>query len=185
MVKKIVITSLCMALGSSLYGSESSENEVFIGLEVGAATIQADANTALFRELNYEGSDAEYGFRIGVQNDSWRTMFAFDYFDSKDDNQNYEKGLFGIDYFLFTSGSEDISFKPYIGAHIGYMNYESDGIGFDEAISENGFLYGGQIGFTVGLMDSLDLDLMYRYSLTDVAYTDHIESFVVGINYIY
>ena len=75
--------------------------------------------------------------------------------------------------------------KPYIGANIGYMNYESDHADPAMQIDESWFLYGAQAGFTVGIMDSIDLDIMYRYSFTDPAGTDHIESVVFGINYIY
>ncbi len=131
------------------------------------------------------GTDVEIGIRIGAQNETWRTMLIWDHFDSSDDNQNYEKGLFELDYYLFTSQFNTVSFRPYIGLNLGYMNYESDAGGAGDDISESGFLYGGQAGFTVDLMDTVDLDVMYRYSLTDAAHTDHIESFVVGINYIY
>lgn len=185
MVKKIAITGLCLALGSTLYAGDVSESEMFIGLEAGAATIQADRNTVLTVVSNFEGSDVEYGFRIGAQNDTWRTMFLFDYFDSAEDNQNYEKGLFSIDYFLLSLGSDALSLKPYMGANVGYMNYESDHTDPELKIGESGFVYGAQVGFTIGLMDTIDLDVMYRYSITDAAHTDHIQSAVVGINYIF
>jgi len=179
MVKKIAVTLLSAALGSSLYAGNISQSESFIGLEVGAATIQA--NTAgFFGEPNYEGTDVEYGLRLGAQYNEWRTMFVFDYFDSTDDNQNYEKGFISVDYFFLNSGTESASFRPYIGLNAGYMNYESS-----PDIDENGFLYGGQVGFAYRVTDSIDLDLLYRYSLTDTAETDHIGSVVFGINYIY
>jgi len=184
MVKKIAATLLCTVLGSSLNAGENSLNtKGLIGFEVGAAKIQAD--TAFPGESNFKGSDVEYGVRLGAQNESWRTMFIFDYYDSEDDNQNYEKGLFELDYYIFTTESDDITFRPYIGINVGYMNYESDGLGIGDSIDESGLLYGGQVGFVFGLGESADLDVMYRYSLTDTTQTDHIESFLVGINYIF
>lgn len=185
MVKKIATTLLCTVLGSSLNAGDNSLNtKGLIGFEVGAAKIQAD--TAFPIESNFKGSgDVEFGVRLGAQNESWRTMFIFDYYDSEDDNQNYEKGLFELDYFIFTTVSDEITFSPYIGINAGYMNYESDGFGINESIDESGFLYGGQIGFVFGLGESADLDLTYRYSLTDATQTDHMESFLVGINYIF
>ena len=185
MVKKMAIALLCTVLGSSLYANDISENARFLGLEVGAATVQADTG-GIFGESDFKGSGAEFGLRIGAQSEEWRTMFVFDYYDNSDDAQKYAKGLLQIDYFFLAGGAMEKSrFNPYMGINGGYMNYESvvDSTIYD--IDESGFLYGGQVGLTVGLMDSVDLDIMYRYSLTDAAQTNHIESFVFGINYIY
>jgi len=33
--------------------------------------------------------------------------------------------------------------------------------------------------------EHFDIDVMYRYSLTDAAHTDHVESVVLGLNYLY
>lgn len=175
MSKKMAMILACTLAGSSLNAADMSIGEKFIGIEVGAAKIQADT----LLTPDYKGSDVEFGVRIGAQNESWRTMLIFDYFDSEDDDQNYEKALFELDYTLFTSKTDDISFRPYLGLNVGYMNYESTNI------DEDGFLYGGQAGFIVGLTESVDLDVMYRYSFTDAANTDHIESWVVGFNYFY
>ena len=185
MVKKIAIALLCTALSSSLYAGEFSSARGFVGLEVGAATIEADANNAFYRDQNHRGSDVEYGFRLGAQSDEWRTMFVFDYFDSSGDIRT-EKGLLSLDYFLTSSDiSDNVSFKPYIGVNIGYMNYESDRTLHMFSIDESGMLYGAQAGFVLGVTESIDLDLLYRYSLTDAKNTDHIGSFVFGINYLY
>ena len=187
MVKKIVITILCMALGSSLYAKDIEQSEKFIGLEVGAATIQADTG-GFFPELDHEGTDVELGLRLGAQINQWRTMLIFDYFDSEDDDQNYEKGLVSFDYFFLSPESEADSnaFRPYIGLNVGYMNYESTDIDI------NSFIYGGQVGFTYRITEHIDLDLMYRYSLTadtdsdDFSpQTDHIGSALFGVNYVY
>jgi opacity protein-like surface antigen len=185
MVKKILIAGLYVILGSSLYAVESSSSKMLLGLEVGAATIKADANTDLLRRNNHKGSDAEYGFRIGAQSDEWRAMFVFNYFNSNSDNQNYEKGLFELDYFILSSDLNDVSFKPYIGANIGYMNYESDRTLYMFSIDESGLLYGGQVGLIISITDNVDIDLMYRYSITDAKHTSEIGSFLFGINYVY
>ncbi|MBD3790502.1 MAG: outer membrane beta-barrel protein [Campylobacterales bacterium] len=174
MVKKVTIALLCMTLGSSLQARDISTGEKFLGLEVGAAQIQADT----LSELDHEGSSAEFGFRLGVQNEDWRTTLIFDYFDSSDDDQNYEKGMVTVDYYFMGSDNQQ-TINPYIGLNIGYMNYEST------YIDESGFLYGGQVGVTLEVIDNVDIDLGYRYSLTDADQTDHIGSVVLGINYLY
>ncbi|MDQ1325844.1 MAG: hypothetical protein QG564_968 [Campylobacterota bacterium] len=178
MVKKVTIAFLCMVLGATLNAREISTGDKFLGLEVGAATVQADTG-GFFGELDHEGTDVELGFRLGVQNEAWRTTLIYDYFDSSDDDQNYEKGMLTLDYYFLEAAQGSQMFNPYIGLNVGYMNYESTGI------DENGFLYGGQVGVTFNVMESIDVDLGYRYSLTDAAQTDHIGSVVLGINYLY
>lgn len=175
MVKKVVVALSCLVFGSTVNAAELSEVKKFIGLEVGAAKIQADT----FLVNDHDGDDVEYGLRLGAQNDEWRAMLVLDYFDSSDDDQNYEKGLAQFDYYLFNNESESFSFRPFIGVNVGYMNYESTNI------DESGFLYGGQAGFVFGVTEHFDIDVMYRYSLTDAAHTDHVESVVVGLNYLY
>ena len=112
-------------------------------------------------------------------------MLILNYFDSEEDAQNYEKGLIELDYYPYAMGGETPSIRPYLGINLGYMNYESDADGIADDIDQSGFLYGGQVGFTIELMQSLDLDVMYRYSLTNADQVDHIEGLVIGINYLY
>ena len=179
MVKAILTLSLCTVLGTSLQARDLDPSRSFIGLEVGAATIQGDTGAFLLGEPDHKGSDVEYGFRLGTQTNAWRTMFVFNFFDSSDDDQNYEKGFLELDYFFLNDDDTSSDFRPYIGANLGYMNYESTNI------DSSGILYGGQAGFAYKIMDTVDLDIMYRYSLTDADNTDHIESVVFGLNYLY
>ncbi|MBN2826079.1 MAG: outer membrane beta-barrel protein [Campylobacterales bacterium] len=179
MRKKLSIVLLSMALLSSLsYAEELTNGERFIGLEVGASTIQANTG-GIFGEDNVKGTDAEFGIRIGAQNKDWRTIIALNYYDNKESDQNYERGLLGFDYYLLTSQFKSASFKPYLGVHGGYMNYEST------QKDEDGFFYGGQAGFTLDVTKEIDVDVAYRYSLGDMNEVDHIGNFVLGVNYLY
>lgn len=186
MYKKTAIAFLCSTvLGSSLYADSMSKP--FIGLEVGYATVQGDVGGGFFPGdviRDYEGDDVEYGIRLGLQNEEWRTTLTYNYFDSSSDghDQNYEKGLLSIDYFFFNVANNP--FKSYFGGNVGYVNYEST-----DNIDMNGVVYGGQIGFIYSVNSNVDLDFMYRYSLSNAtqddrdASLDHIGSFVVGLNY--
>ena len=175
MIKKIAIALLCTVLGSSLYaGNYDSTSRGFLGLELGAATVQGDR----FFDLGYEGDAVEYGFRIGAQTNEWRAMFVFDYYDSSDDDQNLEKSFLMVDYFFLESDS-DVNFRPFIGANVGYVNYEST------FVESSDFAYGGQIGFAVEVAEVLDVDLSYRYSLSNAEELDNMGSIVLGINYLY
>jgi len=175
MIKQLTATCLALTLSSSVYAKDFSISERILGLEVGGGFIQADTNM----ERDHDGSDIEYGIRLGAQMDEWRTLFILSYFDSSDDDQNYEKGVVTFDYMFMVDDQNPKQFQPYIGLNVGYMNYEST------YIDESGLLYGGQLGFTYRATEKFGLDVSYRYSLTDFDRTDHIQSIMVGFDYIY
>ena len=171
MVNKIAIALLCTVLGSSLYADESKG---FMGLEIGYGAVDAD----IFTGEKHKGEATEYGVRIGAQADEWRTMFVFDYFNSDDDDQTVEKGFLMVDYFFLDSDIDTVV-KPYIGANVGYANYEST------LVDESGLLYGGQLGVVMSAGESIDVDLSYRYSLGQVDAVNNMSSITFGINYLY
>jgi opacity protein-like surface antigen len=115
-------------------------------------------------------------------------MLSFNYFDGNEDGnkQNYEKGLLSVDYLFLYSNQEKSAFQPFIGINIGYMNYEST-----NDIDMSGFVYGAQAGLIFSITETVDIDVMYRYSLSNAtqddrdASLDHVGSIVFGINYIY
>ena len=193
MVKRIATVLLCSTLGSILYARDDiSQSSPFIGLEIGYATVQGavynESGVFPIYESDYEGSDIEFGIRIGAKKNEWRTTLSFNYFDGDEDGrkQNYEKGLASLDYFFLFSNQEKNNFQPFIGLNVGYTNYESTG-----NIDMSGFIYGGQIGILFSVAENIDVDLMYRYSLSNAtqedrdAELDHIGSIVFGINYVY
>ena len=184
MVGKMVMSLLTVATAGTLYAAEMSVSERIIGIEGASSTVQADTS-GIFGEINHEGKDTEYGVRIGAQSENWRTLLVLNYFDSEDDAQNYEKGLIELDYYPFNTKSETVSIRPYLGLNLGFLNYESDADGTADDIDESGFMYGGQVGITVDLGESIDLDVMFRYSLVEADKVDHVEGLVIGINYLY
>jgi len=182
MMKKLAVTLLCMTLGSTLYASEDIfTSKTFIGLEVGYAEVQGavghmDDDTVVI-DPNFVGDyDVEFGFRIGAQNDQWRTTFIFDYYDSSDNDQNIEKGYLTLDYFILEKES---AVRPYIGVNVGYANYESS------YVEDSGILYGAQAGIVLEVAEMINMDLGYRYSLSDIDTLDHIGSVVFGVHYIF
>ncbi len=175
MIKKIAIVLLCTVLGSSLYAAEQNfGNKGFIGLEVGYGTVDGD----IFTGQKHEGDAVEYGLRLGAQTDEWRTTFAFNYFDSSDDDQTVEKGYLMIDYFFMDSDIDTVV-RPYIGANLGYANYEST------LVDASGMIYGGQVGISMRAGESVDIDLSFRYSLGDVDELNNVSSITLAVNYLY
>jgi len=174
-MKKTVAALLAgMALGSAVYADSAPGDRKFIGVEFGAATVQGDTLYA----PDHDGDAIEYGIRIGAQSDEWRTTFLFDYFDSSDDDQNVEKGLLTVDYFIYNDQAQ-LNVRPFIGLNIGYANYEST------FFDDSGFLYGGQAGVVIGITPEIDLDLSFRYSLSEMDIMDHTSSFTFGFNYLF
>ncbi len=172
-MKKQLLTGLsAILLASGAYADELGSSLRFIGLEIGAGQVQGKTLT----EPGHEGDAIEYGIRIGAQDGQWRTTFLFDYFDSSDDDQNVEKGMLTVDYFFLEESS---TVRPFIGVNLGYANYEST------FVDDSGILYGGQVGIVVGLTENIDLDLSFRYSLSEIDVMDHSSEIMLGVNYLF
>ncbi len=173
MMKKVAAVLLSTIIGSSLYaGNYDTGTKGFLGLEVGAATVDGDR----FDGFKHNGNAIEYGLRLGAQNEEWRATFALDYYNSGSDDQIMQKGYGMVDYFF--TGS-DSAVRPFVGANVGYAHYEST------LVDENGFLYGGQAGVVVDVGENIDLDLSYRYSLMQVDAVNNTGSIIFGFNYVY
>jgi len=173
MFHKIFLATL-LALTLS-HASDEFSSERLLGIEVG----YSDLNT------NFNGSDttirsAEFGLKIGAQNDEWRTTLAGNFFTKN--GHKYQKVMLQFDRFVWASlyETDDIVFKPYLGGHIGWMKYTDD-----FSINDNGMVYGGQAGLAWNVLNEVDFDLGYRYSLTDIDNVDNIGAVVFGVNYIY
>jgi len=182
MIKKMTAGVLAIALSSSIYAANVTVGTGFVGLEVGNTTLQAARYMDIWDGDTYnpfyEGSGVEFGIKLGSQNEEWRAAFAIDYYDNEDEDQNYEKALILLDYFLVNSQSNEMNLRPYLGVNVGYMAYEST------FIDESDLIYGGQAGLVVN-MDNIDMDLSYRYSLFNGESADEMGSIMLGINYLF
>jgi opacity protein-like surface antigen len=174
MLKRILLSSLLIVTLSDAEDSFSSER--FIGIEVGYSS--ADTTSAIDKKSI--SKDIEYGFHIGAQNKEWRTTVSLSLYGDK--KKEYKRTMLEFDRFVWASlyKKDHIVFKPYLGGHIGYLNYTDEG-----GIDESGLLYGAQAGLAWNVLDEVDFDVSYRYSISDLSYVDDIGSFVFGANYIY
>jgi len=174
MFNKLSLTAILLT--SSIYAKDSFSSERFLGIEAGYGTIKS---TSVIEESR-EQQGVEFGFRLGAQNKKWRTTISGHFFDKK--GQQYLKTLLQFDRFVWSSHYEtdDIIFKPYIGAHVGWVYYTNE---LNQAT--NGFVYGGQAGITWNVLKEVDFDFGYRYSLSDVSRVSGIGGFVFGVNYLY
>lgn len=175
MINKITTILVSTMIGSFLYaGSYDLSNTGFLGLEVGSGTVNGEISNG----SKHQGTNVEYGLRFGAQSDEWRSTFAFNYFNSDTDDQKVEKASFMVDYF-FLGNNFDIPVKPFIGANLGVMKYEST------RVDATDFFYGGQAGIIFTINENIDLDLSYRYSIVAAQEVNDFGNIVFGFNYLY
>ena len=209
MVKKIATGILAVALTGSLYAENYSEGKKFIGVELGSTKLDSSArlysDDGTFTELaGKSNSNIEYGFRIGAQDEEWRTTLLYTYYNNEDSGleETTHKGSISLDYFIWSTDAGGMNIKPFIGGHVGYMSYElsgDTGLGLREIFADDAnVFYGGQAGVALAIGEVVELDLSYRYSLTNLndmpidlvgghmeSSLDNIGSIVFGLNYFY
>lgn len=209
MVKKIVTGILAVALTGSLYAENYSVGQTFIGVELGSTEVDSSARLYSdgYPSIEFgEKSDSniEYGFRLGAQNDEWRTTVLYTYYN--DEDSGYEdtmhKGSLNLDYFILSTDAGGMKIKPFIGGHVGYMSYELSADTLENLsvilTDESGVFYGGQIGVALAVAEMLEIDLSYRYSFTNLedmvaegidwhaeTSLDNTGSIVFGLNYFF
>jgi opacity protein-like surface antigen len=173
MLNKILLSSLLILTLSEAKDSFSSER--LLGIEVGYTGIDTKDAIGLDESVN----SVEFGFRIGAQNRDWRTSLIANMTNS--DGHKTQKAMLSFDKFVWQSlyKKDDIVFKPYLSGHIGWIKHTADNL------SENGMLYGGGLGLAWNVLDEVDFDLGYRYSVTQLDNLDSLDAVTLGVNYIY
>lgn len=202
MVKKIVAACYLMACGSTLHAESISKSRTFIGFEVESTETEGSLQLDGFPKFNFESdSVVEYGVRIGVENDEWRTTLLYTYYNDEDNGaeETMHKGSILLDYFFWKTDADAMTIKPYFGVHAGYMTYEVEDdilqVGLTQTISDgSGLFYGVQAGINVIVSEVVGLDISYKYSFTGVDDSpvagtqfelDNMGSIALSINYFY
>ncbi len=172
MFNKILLTMLTL---NSLVLAQEFTSERFLGIEVGYGEVSSKNVIG----VDQENKGVEFGFRVGAQNDEWRTTVSGHNFNKN--GQKYFRTMLAFDRFIWTSlyKTDRIIFKPYLGGHVGWLKYS------DKNIEENGFIYGAQAGLAWNVLKEVDFDLGYRYSFSDLKRVDDIGSVVFAVNYLY
>ncbi|CAA6809746.1 MAG: Unknown protein [uncultured Sulfurovum sp.] len=160
---------------SVAYAVDDFSSERLLGIEVGYTTTTTHDGTVQNKDRN-----VEIGFRLGAQNEDWRTMLQANFM--KVNGRDYQKVMLNFDRFVWASlyETDSIVFKPYIGGHVGWLRY-TDNI----SLNDNGLAYGGQMGLALNVLDQVDFDFGYKHTVTDIDSVDNFGSFVFGANYIY
>ncbi len=61
------------------------------------------------------------------------------------------------------------------------MRYEDS----NSNVEDSGYLYGGEAGVVLNVLQQVDFDFGYRYSVSDIDKVDDIGSFIFAVNYLY
>jgi len=173
MLNKLLLSSLLILTLSEAKDSFSSER--LLGIEVGYAGLETKSPIKLDESVK----SVEFGFRIGAQNKDWRTSIIANMSNSK--GHKIQKAMISFDKFVWQSlyKKDDIVFKPYLSGHIGWIKHTADNV------SENSMMYGAGLGLVWNVLDEVDFDLGYRYSVTQLDNLDSLDAVTLGVNYIY
>jgi hypothetical protein len=160
----------------TIIASDALRSKAFIGFEIAGTNLDSNSSA---------GTNISYGIRVGAQNDEWRTTLLYNYYNNTDlgIEETTNQGSFNLDYFLWAMETSSLQIKPFVGLHVGYMNYEwlLNGVGVDES----DVFFGGQVGISLEVINVVELDLGYKYSKTNINTLDNLGSFFLGLNYFY
>ena len=172
MFDKMLLISLLSV--SVVHAKDSFSSERLLGIEVGYSSAHYTQGG-----VSKTNKDPEYGFRIGAQNKEWRTTLIGNF--SRGQNDKYQKAMLTFDKFVWQSlyEKDHVVFKPYLGGHLGWIKHTADGL------SENGLLYGAEAGVVWNVIEEVDFDLSYRYSISNLDNLKNLDAITIGLNYIY
>lgn len=118
-----------------------------------------------------------YGIKYGAQSNMWRTGISYSY--AKEGNSAFHTIVMQMDRGVLTNSFEDLAFKPYLGFSVGAIQYKNN-------ITDKGYMYGLNGGFTYIVNNSIDLDLGYRYMKTaKMTNIDKVDDINLALHYFY
>ena len=168
-----ILASVWAIAGS--YDTEANPSKVFVGVQFGKAWVQGSHESG----DDYQTDGLSYGLRLGAQNQEWRSMVTFDHFDN--DEVIYDRGEIHADYlFRMATDTVGVGIVPFIGINGGYAKYKARG-----DIEDGGFTYGGEAGVIFDVSESIDIDVMYQYTVGQADVLDSIGNLKIGVNYKY
>lgn len=189
---------------------------LFVQLSAEPASTQMYANEIVIEEaeqyafIGITGSYADpldergvFGFRMGMQNNVWRTIFTYE-----SNFNEYQAFLIEADRTV-VAGLMGGKGRIYLGVSGGWLRYGADiVVASDDANTtdpvtpdpfsgeqnldpiiyqaSNGYAYGGNIGFMYYLSDQVDISIEYRYLIVDkINLFDHIQGPSVSLHYFF
>ena len=162
-------------------------NKLFLPILLLASALHADDKVYSFIGVQTSASKFEntsiptIGVKYGKQSNNMRTSLSYNY--GEDGSNYYQTLLMQIDTGILTRTFRDIALKPYVGATIGLMQQNDDGLIPNR---DRGYLYGANAGLTYIFNDAIDLDLAYRYLKTSqLENIDKVSDLTFSMHYFY
>ncbi len=162
-------------------------NKLFLPILLLVSTLHADDKVYSF--IGVQTSAAKFentstptvGIKYGKQTNNMRTSLSYNY--GEKGSNYYQTLLMQIDTGILTKTFSDIALKPYVGATIGVMQQNDDGL---VPSRDRGYVYGANAGFSYILNDAIDLDLGYRYLKTSkLENIDKLSDLTFSMHYFY
>lgn len=138
------------------------------------------------------------GFRMGMQNNVWRTIFTYE-----NNFEDYQSFLVEVDRTI-VAGLFGNRGRVYLGASGGWLRYSADlpdpvddengtvvpapyNISSPDLLqTSDGYAYGVNIGFMYYLTDQADLSIGYRYLfINDINRFDYIQGPDISLHYFF
>ena len=127
-----------------------------------------------------------FGIRYGQQSLDWRTIFSIDY-----TNHSYSSAFVEVDKILLDDMFGTSKLRPYLGAVVGYMHFDTSDLNIAPDESElfeqtNGFYYGGNFGFIIYATDTVDVDISYHYNaVQNLDFLDNLYGATLAVHYFF
>ncbi|MEN8726881.1 MAG: hypothetical protein ABF276_02850 [Sulfurovum sp.] len=141
------LTLLFTLLFTTLFAQEDLEQFPFIGVSVATHSIDFKSITDISSQ-----DETVLGLRYGKQTLDWRTVFTLS------GNSDFQTFAVEVDKILLDELFGTAKIRPYLGATIGYLHYDTI-----SSSSSDGYYYGGNLGFLIYATANIDVDLSYHY----------------------
>ena len=167
-MSRFVVLSLLLL--TTLFAKEPTESFPFLGVTVSTDNINLESAVNIS-----DPKETNFGLRYGKQTLDWRTMFTIS------GNNDLQTFSIEIDKILMDDMFGYPEVRPYLGASVGYLQYE-DFLTEDN----NGFYLGGNFGFLIYVTDNIDADFSYHYNkIEELESLRSMQGASFGLHYFY
>jgi len=140
-------------------GSANDKLYQFMGINSSIDRIDGKTNLSL-------------GAKYGQQNGLWRTSLNLNA------STDYQAFIVQSDRAIFKDAFETYQLKPYMGFAFGYLGSSLKGV-------DSGLVYGGDLGLNYIFNDKYDIDLGYRYLVTNGKNNAGLNNLILSLHYFY
>lgn len=165
----LVPIAFILVLHTALFAKDAQQFP-FIGAALSTDSMDFAATPDAFSQ-----NETSFGIHYGRQTIDWRTLFTLS------GNNNFQSAAIEVDKILLDQVFGMPEFRPYLGATVGYLHHEEPSL-----LDNDGYYYGGNVGFLLYASDTVDIDLSYHYyKVAELDPLDTMRGFSLCIHYFY